>query len=139
MSDTTFPTALDTWTQPNAATGDCLDTVPHDLQHRKANDAIGALQKKLGIDNSTDVTSVDKILKGKQPLIAAATSPGNAATDAPDNSPTNLNVITTLLGSLVGQVNSTNANQNSIADKHNDLATKFNALLAILHNQGLLT
>lgn len=62
----------------------------------------------------------------------------DAPTNAPDNSPTNLNVLTTLLGSLVGQVNSTNANQNQIADNLNATAAKLNLVLAALEAHGIL-
>lgn len=51
----------------------------------------------------------------------------DCATDAP----TNLNVITTLLGTLTSQVNSTNA-------KQNDIATKLNLVLDRLEGLGLL-
>lgn len=51
--------------------------------------------------------------------------------DAATNAPTNLNVITTLLGTLTGEVNATNT-------KQNDLATKFNTLLDRLEASGLL-
>lgn len=50
---------------------------------------------------------------------------------APTNAPTNLNVITTLLGVLVGEVNSINT-------RYNDLATKFNTELAGLKVQGIV-
>jgi len=56
---TNFPTALDTLTNPTPT--DQLDsvTVPHDLQHANANDALEALQAKVGINSSTDVNSLD--------------------------------------------------------------------------------
>ena len=56
---TTFPTALDTFINPSET--DTLDstTVPHAAQHANANDAIEALQAKVGITGSTDATSLD--------------------------------------------------------------------------------
>lgn len=56
---TTFPTALDAFTNPT--TTDTLGsvTVPHATQHADANDAIEALQAKVGIDSSAVPTSLD--------------------------------------------------------------------------------
>jgi len=56
---TSFPTSLDALTNPTPT--DNLDsvTVPHDLQHANANDAIEALEAKVGITNSLDVNSLD--------------------------------------------------------------------------------
>lgn len=56
---TSFPTSIDTLTNPTAT--DTLDslTVPHDAQHTNANDAIEALQAKVGINGSSDVNSLD--------------------------------------------------------------------------------
>lgn len=56
---TNFPTSLDTLTNP--APTDALDsvTVPHAEQHANANDAIEALQAKVGINSSAVATSLD--------------------------------------------------------------------------------
>lgn len=54
-----FPTSLDVFTNPNAAGGDQLDTVPHDVQHANANDAIEAIEAILGITNSADSDSIN--------------------------------------------------------------------------------
>lgn len=69
--------------------------------------------------------------------ITATAHINDGATDAATNSPTNLNVLTTLLGSLTGEVNATNAKQNALASKYNDLATKFNTLMDHLESQSL--
>ena len=57
---TNFPTSLDSLTNPTAT--DTLDssTVPHADQHANANDAIEALQAKVGVNNSAVATSLDK-------------------------------------------------------------------------------
>ena len=54
----TFPSALDTFTNPIGT--DELDSlaVPHAEQHADANDAIEALEAKVGVDGSTDPTSL---------------------------------------------------------------------------------
>lgn len=54
-----FPTSLDTFTNPTS--GNDLDTagVEHDVQHSNANDAIEALEAKVGADSSAVTTSHD--------------------------------------------------------------------------------
>ena len=56
---TNFPTALDAFSNP--APTDTLDSVavPHAAQHANANDAIEALQAKVGVDGSADTSSLD--------------------------------------------------------------------------------
>lgn len=60
---TSFPTSLDTLTNPSAS--DYLDTagVLHDEQHANVNDAVEALQAKVGVDASAVTTSLDYKLK----------------------------------------------------------------------------
>lgn len=52
---TAFPTALDALSNPQAT--DAL--TGHAAQHANANDAIEALQAKVGVDGSLDPTSID--------------------------------------------------------------------------------
>lgn len=54
-----FPTDLDVLTNPVSTT--LLDdgTIPHHSQHADANDAIEALETKVGIDSSADTASID--------------------------------------------------------------------------------
>lgn len=54
---TNFPTSLDSLTNPTAT--DTLDSPPHDTQHADANDAIEAIQAKVGADSSAVTTSHD--------------------------------------------------------------------------------
>ena len=54
---TSFPGSLDVFTNPTAV--DTLDSPPHDTQHADANDAIEALQAKVGVDGSAVTTSLD--------------------------------------------------------------------------------
>ena len=53
MSNTVYPTAIDTVTDP--ATTDTLASVPHNVQHGLVNDAVVQLETKLGIGASTPV------------------------------------------------------------------------------------
>jgi 4-hydroxyphenylpyruvate dioxygenase-like putative hemolysin len=81
---TDYPTALDSFTNPDA--NDNLDTtgVDHDEQHANANDAIEALQAKVGINSSANVNSIDYKLArvGYEKLIlqSVAFSPADSTT-----------------------------------------------------------
>ena len=55
---TNFPTSLDALTNPQGT--DSVQAVPHAAQHANANDAIEALQAKVGINGSTNTASLDK-------------------------------------------------------------------------------
>jgi len=52
---TSFPSGLDSFTNPTAV--DTLDSPPHDTQHADANDAIEALEAKVGVNGSAVTTS----------------------------------------------------------------------------------
>lgn len=56
---TNFPAGLDAFTNPSAT--DAMDsaTVPHAAQHANLNDAVEALQAKVGVDGSAVTTSLD--------------------------------------------------------------------------------
>ena len=58
---TNFPTSLDALTNPVA--GDSLSSPSHAGQHADANDAIEALQAKVGVNNSAVTTSIDYKLR----------------------------------------------------------------------------
>ena len=54
---TNFPTSLDSLTNPTSS--DSLNSPSHSGQHANANDAIEALQVKVGIDSSADTSSLE--------------------------------------------------------------------------------
>ena len=54
---TNFPSSLDTFTNPSAT--DTLDSPPHDQQHANINDAVEALEAKVGVNSSAVTTSHD--------------------------------------------------------------------------------
>lgn len=58
---TNFPTSLDALTNPSS--GDALNSPSHAGQHADANDAIEALQAKVGVNNSAVTTSIDYKLR----------------------------------------------------------------------------
>lgn len=56
---TSFPGSLDALVNPTAADTKDSATVPHAGQHANANDAIEALEAKVGVDGSAVTTSLD--------------------------------------------------------------------------------
>ncbi len=69
---TTFPEELDSFLNPQPT--DSVAAVSHAAQHADANDAIEALQAKLGVDNSLDANSIDYRVRAleNQPFDAEA-------------------------------------------------------------------
>ena len=56
---TNYPTSLDNFTNPTADDSLNSATVPHADQHANLNDAVEALQAKVGVDSSAVTTSLD--------------------------------------------------------------------------------
>ncbi len=56
---TQFPTALDDFTNPSGTDALGSSAVLHSTQHSNLNDAVEALERKVGIDSSADVDSID--------------------------------------------------------------------------------
>jgi hypothetical protein len=75
---TNFPTSLDALTNPTSTSHQNDAGVEHHLQHANANDAIEALQAKVGITNSAVTTSLDYLLKTKQGVVAFTSAPSTA-------------------------------------------------------------
>lgn len=71
---TNFPTSIDALTNP--AGTDSVVTVDHAAQHANANDAIEALETKVGVDSSAVTTSLDYKLKN-----TSSTDPGHKHTE----------------------------------------------------------
>lgn len=59
----TFPTTLDAFTNPAATDATNKTGVEHATQHSDLNDAIEALEAKLGINSSAVATSIDYLVK----------------------------------------------------------------------------
>jgi hypothetical protein len=57
---TNYPTSLDSLTNPISTDLMSAAGVNHADQHANANDAIEALQAKVGINGDPDVTTIDK-------------------------------------------------------------------------------
>jgi len=56
---TNFPSSLDDFTNPTAQDSLNSDTVPHADQHANLNDAVEALEAKVGVNSSAVTTSLD--------------------------------------------------------------------------------
>lgn len=54
-----FPVTLDNFTNPLGTDNLGSSAVPHATQHSNLNDAVEALEAKVGVDNSTEPTSLD--------------------------------------------------------------------------------
>lgn len=95
---TNFPTSLDALTNPGA--GDDLDTagVLHDEQHANANDAIEALEAKVGIDGSAVTTSHDYKLANSVVLKSLIDAAGDLLVGTADNTVGRLAIGTALQG-----------------------------------------
>lgn len=72
---TTFPTTKDIYTNPSTTSP--VNSPSHAAQHTNANDAILALETKVGVDGSVDTTSLDYKLKN-----TASVDPGHKHTPA---------------------------------------------------------
>lgn len=69
---TLFPTDLDAMTNPSSS--DKVSFVSHSSQHTNANDAIEALEAKIGIDSSAVATSLDYLIKHTSSKLGAIAS-----------------------------------------------------------------
>ncbi len=58
-----FPTALDVFTNPTAGQSQDAPGVEHDVQHANLNDAVEALQAKVGVNGSGVATSHDYLIR----------------------------------------------------------------------------
>jgi hypothetical protein len=91
-----FPTSLDSLTNPTSS--DTLNSPDHALQHANANDAVEALEAKVGVNSSAVTTSLDYILKN-----SSSSNPGHrhtlaqGATDVTSTS-TQLNYLSSATG-----------------------------------------
>ena len=75
---TNFPTSLDAFTNPSST--DAMDsvTVPHATQHADLNDAVEALQAKVGVDSSAVTTSLDYKVANQGLIFIKSVSIGSA-------------------------------------------------------------
>lgn len=75
---TNFPASLDSLTNP--AAGDSLSSPSHSAQHANVNDAVEALQAKVGVDGSAVTSSLDyKVANQGLTLVKSQTISSGAA------------------------------------------------------------
>jgi len=81
---TNFPTSLDTLTNPSST--DSLTSPSHASQHADANDAIEALQAKVGVNSSAVTTSLDYLTKQADAIASSGLASGTYYTGASTSS-----------------------------------------------------
>ena len=77
---TNFPTSIDSLTNPVST--DTLDSPDHAVQHQNVNDAVEALETKVGVDGSTDTSSLDYLVRSASPVGAVMQFAGTASPDS---------------------------------------------------------
>ena len=89
---TSFPGSLDSFINPDGT--DSLSNPSHSDQHKNANDAIEAIQNKIGADNSSDPTSLDYLIRHASTQSTNLGVEGNNSLTLPAiENPTNLDEI----------------------------------------------
>ena len=78
---TSFPTSLDTLTNPTSS--DSLSSPSHSSQHANVNDAVEALQAKVGADSSAVTTSHDYLITDHASRITTLEALGTPTTYSP--------------------------------------------------------
>jgi hypothetical protein len=99
MSGTVFPAALDDFTNPagtDKTNGTTDPATLHSLQHAQGNDALEAIQAKLGIDSSTDHDSIDYRVNLVETVAAAAATATDLATEVSDRAAADAAIVTSL-------------------------------------------
>jgi microcystin-dependent protein len=77
---TNFPFSLDSFTNPT--TSDTLASVPHASQHADVNDAVEALEAKVGADGSAVTSSLDYLVRSAMPVGSVIPFAGASSPDA---------------------------------------------------------
>ena len=70
---TNFPTSLDAFTNPTSTDAMDSGTVPHASQHANLNDAVEALQAKVGVNGSAVTSSLDYKVEKTMGLVLVKT------------------------------------------------------------------
>lgn len=77
---TNFPSSIDAFTNPTSA--DTLDNPPHDQQHADINDAMEAVQAKVGVDGSAVTSSLDFLVRSACPVGSVMPFAGSSSPDS---------------------------------------------------------
>lgn len=76
-----YPTSLDAFNNPTSTSNLNSSGVEHHLQHSDANDAIEAIETRIGIIGSANVDSIDYQLTQLQPKLVFTGAPSTATSD----------------------------------------------------------
>jgi len=109
----TYPTAKDVLTNPLSS--DPLNNPSHSTQHGNINDAVEALETKVGIDSSADTDSIDYKLKS-----TSSSNPGHKHTLA--NGATDITASAAELNLLDG-ISAIDSDLSSVSASHDTLPT----------------
>lgn len=131
---TNFPTSLDSLTNPTS--GNSLNSPSHAGQHADANDAIEALQAKVGVDSSAVTTSIDYKLRN---LDASTITNGSLTSAVVDQLEENWYIVA---AAATGTINfdvktasiwyyTSNATANHTVNVRGDSSTTLSSLLAV--------
>jgi hypothetical protein len=131
---TNFPTSLDSLTNPVA--GDTLSSPSHAGQHADANDAIEALQAKVGVNNSAVTTTIDYKLRN---LDSSTITNGSLTAAVVDQLEENWNIVAS---AATGTINfdvktasiwyyTSNASADHTVNVRGDGSTTLSSLLAV--------
>lgn len=114
---TSFPTSLDVFVDPTAI--DSQKTVPHHTQHANINDAMAAVQTKLGINSSAVTGSVDYLIAALNTAVAIRLITTNNLSDLTNaaTARTNLGLgtLATQSGTFSGTSSGTNTGDQSLS------------------------
>jgi hypothetical protein len=136
---TNFPTSLDSLTNPTS--GDALNSPSHAGQHADANDAIEALQAKVGVNSSAVNTSIDYWINNTGVTLTGAQTLTNKTINGAilDQSEENWNIVAS---AATGTINfdvktasiwyyTSNASANHTVNVRGDSSTTLSSLLAV--------
>lgn len=84
---TNFPASLDTLTNPTSTDAMNSATVPHATQHANLNDAVEALEAKVGVNSSAVTTSLDYKITNDVILKTFLNAKGDLISATADNTP----------------------------------------------------
>lgn len=84
---TAFPTGIDAFPNPNSSDklNNAVSLRKHSIQHSNINDAVEALERKVGVDGSADTSSLDYKVTQVQSVAAGAAATASAAQTTANN------------------------------------------------------
>jgi len=127
----TFPTSLDTLTNPNS--GDTLASPSHSGQHGDANDILEALEAKVGVNSSAVASSHDFKIDALETLVDQSVISGATPTFTNTNftEATDKNYVTNAEKTVIGNTSGTNTGDNTVATAAASQVITDNALVTI--------